>query len=205
MSHGLGREGDNMKQWIFILIASLLCVTAFARDHYPYGQNQLSFGYSNTSVANIKIPTPPSPLFWSARQNANEGAMIRFSHIFYGRKFFSLGLGLSASNWKIPDRSLWALSAYLEMRLWLFINPEFRAYLLYSIAGPTELTHRRFGVAYFSENFLFQDYLGAGIQIGRQQAFDIEAYTVHYSNGDIFTLNSGIQVPFMLSIGYNFK
>lgn len=195
-----------MKKGILFFLAISWCFSAFSYSTpgVVYGRNQMNIGFSDRDFIGFKIPAPPSPIFWSARQNPQTGVMLRFSHIFYARKYFSLGAGLSISNWKIPSQTLWAYSGFLEMRLWLLLQSQFRAYLLYSIAGPTELTHRHFGIAYFSENFLFQDYLGLGLQIGKKHAIDIEAYTVHYSNGDIFTVNSGIQIPFMLSVGLTF-
>ncbi len=195
-----------MKKWILVCLANACCLSAFAANpnKYSYNPNQINFAYSNYSITRFSIPHPPSPFFWSAPQNAASGGMLRFTHIFITKKIFTLATGASVSNWNIPGTTLWAFSVFLEMRLWLLINPNFRAYFLYSLGGPTELSTRSFGKAYFSENFLFQDYLGLGLQFGKKRAFDIEAYTVHYSNGDIFTVNSGIEVPFMLSVGYSF-
>lgn len=203
----------------YLLFGLCLITNAFSWQQnlkdYPFGENQITFAFENLDWVNWDPPTPPSPIFWNIRHvsanipgnhgdYARQGGMLRYSRMFLARRYFSMSLGSSVSYWQNYRGNLWAYSVYLQMRLWLPLGKNARAYLLYSIAGPTYLTNRRFGSAYFSENFLFQDYLGVGLQLGNRHAIDIEAYTTHYSNGDIFAVNSGIQVPIMFALGYSF-
>jgi len=170
----------------------------------PFIKNQLSFGFYAKDFINIHIPEPPSPLFWKASLKVDHGVMLIYRHMLYHRGFLSISVGSSISRWVKSNEHVYAFSAFFQLRLWLFLRRHVSFYLLYSAAGPTMITDRTFATSNFSENFLFQDILGFGMQIGQSRAFTLEAYTVHYSNGDIFPKNSGIQVPFVIALGYAF-
>ena len=61
-----------------------------------------------------------------------------------------------------------------------------------SHANGTPLAEKNLG-----SNFIFQDYMGLGMQIGRRHALNVELRLLHYPDGDIFTHNPGFDVLFV--------
>lgn len=193
------------------LLMFVFCASTFAgnveqptNDQNLFSKNEIAVGYYN-HLWDVHIPTPPSPLFWHASQNVRQGGMITYLHLLYHKStWFSIMAGASSAYWNSGSSNLVTLSALLEFRFWLTLTPSWRVYLLYSVAAPTVMSNRRFAKAFFSSNFLFQDMLGLGMQFGKNHHWHLQAIIVHYSNGDIFPINSGIQVPLMISLGYSF-
>ncbi len=171
-------------------------------SEYFFPKNEVSISFYDKDFFTFNVPRPPSPIFWHASTEADAGAMGAFEHvIFHTKKWFSINAGLSFAHWSMPNDGIEALSAFLAFKLWVPISPCFRPYVYYSVAGPTMLSQKTFGHANFAENFVFQDLLGVGVQMGRHHAADIALLLVHYSNGDIFYKNSGIDVPVILKLG----
>lgn len=185
----------------FTLFMCMPC-TAYS-DEFPV--NELSFGYYNDRVYTADIRTPPSPLFWHASLKINHGLMYMYQHLIYHtEKRFTLYAGASGSRWTRGCQNIGAFSGFLSMKFWLFRTPYVEPYFLYSIAGPTIITRKTLGRRNLGQNFLFQDFIGFGMTLGKKRRLDIEAKVVHYSNGDIFTQNPGFDIPIVFSIGVTF-
>lgn len=172
---------------------------------FSFLKNEIAIGYYNDHGMHVHIPHPPSPFFWTASTHAERGVMIMAMHqIFHAGRLFSIDLGGSAANWYGYGGSLNTVSLFFAFRLWLFHTSWFNPYLIYSVAGPTYISRRTFGPAKLGEHFLFQDFLGLGMQIGHDPALTIGVKLVHYSNGDIFPENNGFDVPIVGFIGIAF-
>lgn len=89
-----------------------------------------------------------------------------------------------------------------------FIPPENRKFNPYLSAsfGPTFLSHNQFGEREQSAHFSFQTTLGFGTEIMQDQThgFDVSLQLAHYCNAGIFAVNRGINILYLVSIGYMF-
>lgn len=170
-----------------------------------FPKNQVSFSFYDSNSMRVSIKHPPSPIFWTASTEPDSGFMFMYErNIYHTKKHFSINVGASFSRWELNRQDLYALSALVTFRFWLFRSESFNPYIIYSIAGPTFISRRHFGPANLGENFLFQDLLGFGIQFGKKHPVNLAAILVHYSNGDIFTSNNGFDVPIVFSLGFAF-
>ena len=124
--------------------------------------------------------------------------------IFHNRKYFSLYLGGSLSRWERFETTIYAPSIFFSLRYWFIRTPTINVYLSYSVAGPTVLNIHQLAEKNLGGNFIFQDYLGVGLQIGRRHALNFDLRLVHYSNGDVLTHNPGFDIPVVLYLGYSF-
>lgn len=89
-----------------------------------------------------------------------------------------------------------------------FINPELhkiRPYLEIS-SGPAYLSENQLGKRQQGANFDLQSTLGGGIEFGlkNKRSVDINLHLVHYCNAGLFKPNQGFNVPYVVSIGYQF-
>lgn len=89
-----------------------------------------------------------------------------------------------------------------------FVNPEshkVRPYLGIS-SGPAYLSNRFFGDRDQGTRLDLQTTLEGGIEFGlkNQRSIDINLHLVHYCNAGLATPNQGFNVPFVLSVGYQF-
>ena len=52
--------------------------------------------------------------------------------------------------------------------------------------------------------FTFQDFMGFGVYLGPRRQFNVGVKINHYSNGNIFTENAGVKIPYTFNLGYTF-
>jgi len=172
---------------------------------WPFPKNQISVGYYNRHFLYLDVPHAFSPIFWSATTKIDNGGTLMYQHLlFHNRKRFSLYLGADVSRWVRHPDILYAASLFFSIRYWFFRTSNVDMYLSYSVAGPSMMSRRMLGKKDLGGYFIFQDYIGLGLQWGRQHAFNFDARLVHYSNGDIFPFNPGFDVPIVLYLGYSF-
>ena len=191
------------------LIVVLLIGTSIAcanNDSFIFPGREFSIGFYNKSVLpNSGIPLP-HPLFWKSRAKVDNGLTFSYEYlVFHTKKYFSVNFDNSLSWWEIQSQSQVALSFFFVLRFWLFRMDSFNPYIAWSIAGPTLLSRRTFDNANLGGHFIFQDFLGIGVVIGRNHHVDISLKMYHYSNGDLFLNNAGFDVPTVLTVGYIFK
>ena len=162
-------------------------------------------GYANRNFWNPNIPRPPSPLFWRASTHADQGFMLMYIHrITHTRQNFGANWGVDLGNWWHDKQHQMSGSAFFDFRFWPFTTPLLAPYLEYSVAGITLLSKQHFAGSDLGTNFLFQDFMGAGVRLGRHRNLELSLKLVHYSNGDIFTTNPGFDVPLVMMLGYAF-
>lgn len=192
------------------LVLLLLCfvinsASAIQRLNTPWHKNFVYFGTYQKNFLSPDLPKPPSPLFWSAGFKVDSAYYLRYQHLFFHTKnHFSFSFGASVATLVYKNESEYAFSAFADMQFWLWHNYWVNPYLDYAIAGPTMLTNKTFGKSDFPESFVFQDMLGLGAMIPFKYPLDFGFDMVHYSNGDIFYKNSGIDIPFVMWIGMRF-
>ena len=52
--------------------------------------------------------------------------------------------------------------------------------------------------------FTFQDFMGMGFFLGPKRHLNVGVKINHYSDGNIFTRNAGVKIPYTFNIGYTF-
>ena len=206
----MDRESTNLMEKkqshrILTLIASLLfLLPCYAHDSFEFKKNQVSIGYFNEDFLNPDIPVPPSPIFFDGNIKFESGFMLSYQHlVFNTEKYFSVYWGGSLGRWEFRSAELYTLSTFLELRVWFLHNNYFNPYFLYSLAGPTLMSRDTLPGYNLGKEFIFQDYIGFGLQFGKEKTFNLDFKIVHYSNGNIFADNAGLDAPFLLSIGHS--
>jgi hypothetical protein len=89
-----------------------------------------------------------------------------------------------------------------------FLNPDShqtRPYLGIS-SGPAYLSSAKFGEQDQGGHWALQSTLEGGIEFGlkNQRSIDLNLHLVHYCNAGLANPNRGFNVPFVLSVGYQF-
>jgi hypothetical protein len=89
-----------------------------------------------------------------------------------------------------------------------FQNPDLhktRPYLGVSF-GPAYLSNQQLGNRQLGANAALQSMFEAGIEFGlpKGRSIDVGMHLYHYCNGGIFTPNQSINIPYVLSVGYQF-
>lgn len=147
------------------------------------------------------------PIFWSGSVAVRNGAWVRYEkNVFHTHKIFSLDWGVSVSTYdsKMNNSSFQAFSIFPLVRLWFIRSRLVDFYFSYSAVGPSYMTKRYIDNRDLGGNFIFQDLIGLGGFLGKNKQVDFEAGIGHYSNGNFFPRNPGIDVPLTLSLGYAF-
>jgi len=80
----------------------------------------------------------------------------------------------------------------------------FDMYTNYSLIGPTYLTKSNIDNLETGPKITYQDTMGLGVFFGKKRAYNAELRIMHYSNGNIFTKNSGVAIPIQFTIGKTF-
>jgi hypothetical protein len=104
-------------------------------------------------------------------------------------------------------RDLTTVALALGLRAY-FQNPDLhkiRPYLGAS-SGPAYISSRYFGERDQGTNFDLQTTLESGVEFGFKdgRGIDLNLHLVHYCNAGIAKPNQGFNVPFVISIGYQF-
>ncbi|PHQ81558.1 MAG: hypothetical protein COB66_01965 [Coxiella sp. (in: Bacteria)] len=168
-------------------------------------KNDLQFGFYDQSFLSPNIPVPPRPLFWKAKHKVDSAYFFLYQRLLYHtQKYFSVYVGADVAPLRYKGTTNMAFAAFLAIHLYLFRVHGFSPYINYSIAGPTILQKSRWGGSHFSNSFVFQDMIGAGISLMPNVPLAFGFNVIHYSNGDIFPKNSGLQIPFEMWLSYSF-
>lgn len=193
-----------MKKIGIFLFLFLAASSSFAGD-WLFLKNELKLGYYNRGLVYLDVPHPPSPIFWEATTKASNGLQLSYARMFFhNRKRFSISLGVAMSRYMFHSDVLYAATFFPELRYWFFRAHWVSIYFSYSVAGPSLLSRRVVGKTDLGAYLIFQDTMGLGLMLGRDQAFNFDVRLVHYSNGDIFPKNPGFDVPVMVYLGYSF-
>jgi lipid A 3-O-deacylase len=70
--------------------------------------------------------------------------------------------------------------------------------------GPSWLSNKYIGHRNLGGQFAFQDLLGLGLRWGEMHAWSLSYHYLHYSNASLLPPNQGIDVKFLISMGYQF-
>jgi hypothetical protein len=171
-----------------------------------YGKNSLYLSGYEQEVMPDYVYRPGVPLMWNARLKVDRSVIVGYEHPFYAyKRHIELYSGVSCGYMETLQRyqdSLFVVSAYVLARLYVIRSDIFSGYFIYSPAGPSLLSKPKFSTTAFSNNFVFQNQFGIGASFGKNADTEFFLKLYHYSNGDIFPVNGGIDIPIVLGISF---
>lgn len=175
-----------------------------------YGNSAIGFGVNKFFSMNLKIGDFESfglPVFWLGEVKAAQAFSITYQKLIYrSQKVFSLDWGVSATYFKTEatNQDVFAFSIFPTMRFYLLRKKNFDMYTNYSLIGPTILTVGNIDNLKTGPKTTFQDTMGLGFFFGKERKYNFEMRIMHYSNGNIFTENSGVAIPLQFTFGKTF-
>jgi hypothetical protein len=184
----------------FFLLLSISALTALEKDNRVY-----IHGYDNR-VLSKTVPKLPKPWMWTARLKVDRSLSVGLEreliHNSYGAIFMGANLSYFETLYSIPDE-MTAVSVYLLSRLYIIKRKGVELFVLYSPAGPTMLSQKVFSTTQWSLPFVFQNQIGFGLYLKNYADLECTIKQCHYSNGDLFPKNGGVDIP--LSVGLSFR
>lgn len=136
--------------------------------------------------------------------------------------------GYNLGVWYNPETLTWRqFNLYFDLlgaRYWVNSGPYSNAYIVaaspvvrYNFKPPVNIhpyLELSIGFAYISQtrfansnmgmHFQFQDRAGVGLLFGAKQQISLGIHAVHYSNASLSSHNSGITIPLLIDLGYQF-
>jgi hypothetical protein len=161
-----------------------------------------ALGYGFNTLVSKKVP-----IFWGGNVHVSSGVAVHYEqNVFHTRKVFALDIGGSAGFWKSRDNEEWfrTLSLYPLFRFTLLRTRPADLYVAYSLAGPSYISKSLLDGLATGNRFTFQDFMGLGFFVGPNRRFNVGVKINHYSNGNIFTENAGVKIPYTFNVGYTF-
>jgi hypothetical protein len=177
---------------------------------YIFPKQLLQIGYTTNGLGdgvNDLVSEHAVPIFWSGEAELGRGFSANYQrNVFHSRKVFSLDMGTSFGYWESRFRKdkFWTLSVYPILRFTAVRTRPLDVYLNYSVAGPTYISKTDIDGKNTGTNFIFRDFMGAGVYAGKKKNLNAEINIGHFSNGNIFPSNAGIQIPLSFNLGYAF-
>jgi len=183
-------------------------VEANRRAGFAFPENLVQIEYSTGYGYGINdFVSRTVPVFWRGNVQVDRGLAVHYDrNVFHTRKIFALDLGTSVSWWRSRsqhDRFV-TLSAYPLLRFTPIRRKQADVYFCYSLAGPTYISRHVIDARETGNHFTFQDFMGAGVLLGRTRSITVGVKINHYSNGNIFTQNAGLKIPVTITAGYAF-
>lgn len=175
-----------------------------------YGTSKIGFGVNRFFGMSLKVGNFESfgiPVFWVGEVKAANSFSITYQQLlFRTEKIFSLdwGASITAFNTEATNEKVLAFSIFPSMRFYLLRRNKFDMYANYSLIGPTFLTKGNLDNLNTGPKITYQDTMGLGFFFGKKRQYNAEFRIMHYSNGNIFTNNSGVAVPIQFTFGKTF-
>jgi hypothetical protein len=121
---------------------------------------------------------------------------------------FTLGFNFSYGHWHTgaydglySNIDTYAIAPVLR---WYFFKNSYVTPFLQGSVGGAYLSNSYFGNRNLGSKLEFQDMGGLGLTFGQRQQFYMTVQSLHYSNANISSHNSGFSVPCLMTLGYNF-
>jgi hypothetical protein len=175
-----------------------------------YGNSKIGFGANRFFGMSLKVGAFESfgiPVFWVGEVKATHSFSVTYQRlVFRTEKIFSLdwGVSVTAFQTEATKENVLAFSIFPTMRFYLLRRKGFDMYTNYSLIGPTFLTKGNLDKLDTGPKITYQDTMGLGVFFGENRSYNAELRIMHYSNGNIFTQNSGVAVPIQFTIGKTF-
>jgi hypothetical protein len=179
------------------------------RDGYFFPEHVLQVSYTTDALGYgyNTLVSKKMPIFWGGNVHVSRGIAVHYEqNVFHTRRVFGLDVGGSAGFWRSRDDRQWfqTLSIYPLFRFTLLRTRPADLYVAYSLAGPSYISAAVLDGLATGRAFTFQDFMGMGFFFGPNRRFNAGVKINHYSNGNIFTENAGVRIPYTFNIGYTF-
>ena len=189
------------------------------KNSYYFSKRLLQIGYANSAIGfypnqffamEATIGSFDSfgvPIFWVSDSRAKQTISLTYQQtVFRSKKLFSLDWGVSITGFQTEatKTKVLAFSIFPVMRFYLLRKDNYDFYTNYSIIGPTFLTKSNIDNLQTGPKITYQDFMGFGVFMGKERKLNIELRIKHFSNGNIFSKNSGVDIPVVLTIGKTF-
>ena len=177
---------------------------------HAWPKHLIQVGYSTGALgygANDFVSKGAVPVFWSGSVDVASGLSADYEcNVFHTRRFFALDWGAEISSWKSRKQGerFYTASVYPVLRFIPIRTNPLDFYFGYSLAGPGLITRTVIDNADTGRRFTFQDFMSAGVFLGRRRRVAAEIRIAHYSNGNLFPQNAGVTIPLGLNIGSTF-
>ena len=174
-----------------------------------YGNGELGFDTNRFFSMNAKIGNVEGvgiPIFWEGDVKAQHAFSVSYQRrVLRTLKLFSLDWGISFTAFQTTQNTnVFAVSVYPEIRFFFMRGKNFDFYFNYSVIGPTFLSVRDIDGIETGPNITYQDKMGFGVFFGSNRKYNFEARIMHYSNGNFFVKNAGVDIPFQFTFGRTF-
>ena len=173
-------------------------------------KNILQLGYMTDALgfgANDFVSKGAVPIFWTGLVYVANGLSVTYQrNVFHTRRFFALDWGAGVSSWKSRKKGerFYTTSVYPVFRVSVVRTNFLEFYLGYSLAGPSLITRTTIDADETGRRFTFQDFMSAGVFLGRNRRVTAEVRIAHYSNGNLFPQNAGVTIPPGFYLGSTF-
>ena len=174
-------------------------------------KNTLQLGYISNVLGygvNNFVSKGAVPVFWPGSVEVANGLSLDYRReVFHTRRYFALDWGASVSSWKSRKNGerFYTAAVYPELRFILVRTNPLELYFAYSLAGPALITRANIDGTDTGRTFTFQDFMSAGVLLGRNRKIAAEVRIAHYSNADLFPQNPGVTIPLGLYLGSTFR
>jgi hypothetical protein len=157
--------------------------------------------------ANDFVSKGAVPVFWTGSVQVAHGLSVDYRrNIFHTSRFFALDWGASVSSWQSRkmDQRFYTAAIYPALRFVAVRTNPLELYFGYSVAGPAWITRTSIDGEATGPAFTFQDFMSAGVFLGRNRRITAEVRIAHYSNGNLFPQNPGVTIPLGFYLGTSF-
>lgn len=131
-------------------------------------------------------------------------AVVDVVYDFYEEDWKSLQLALGGGvSWlwnDFDDEDVLMFSVLPSFRYCFYEGTNFKPYL-FAGAGPSYMTEPQLGHQSLGGYFAFNGFYGLGMYLGKDQRWNVNWFWRHISNAGIHSPNSGIDIPFCVTIG----
>ena len=173
-------------------------------------KNILQMGYITDTLGygtNDFVSKGAVPVFWTGSVYVANGLSVSYQrNVFHTRRFFALDWGAGVASWKSKKQGerFYTASVYPVFQLIVIRTNPLEFHLGYSLAGPALISRTTIDGAETGRRFTFQDFMRAGVFLGRNRKVAAEVRIAHYSNGNLFPQNPGVTIPLGFYLGSTF-
>lgn len=173
-------------------------------------KNVFQVGYVTDALgygANDFVAKGAVPVFFTGSVQVTQGLSVNYQrNVLHTHRFFALDGGAAVSAWKSrkTGERFYTAAVYPVARLIAVRTNPLELYLSYSLAGPALITRTAIDGEGTGRRFTFQDFMGAGVFLGRKRRVAAEVRIAHYSNGNLFPQNPGVTIPLGFYLGTSF-
>ena len=140
-------------------------------------------------------------------RSGQKNGIVDLIYNFYEKPWGDLHLLLGAGGtwlWTDHDSDTIFMGTVLpSVRYYFGGTRKYRPYLFLGV-GPSYMSSKNLGNQRSGGRFTFNDFVGAGVQLGAEQQWSIGFCYRHISNGSLYDSNDGFDVPFTFHVSHRF-